>query len=77
MADLTQDTFTPAFTAENLATITAAIASGATQVQYGDKMVTYRSLKDLMELRQIMQDEINGGNVCFGRRTVAKYYPSK
>lgn len=78
MADqLTPEQYTPAFTEENLAVITQAIATGATQVQYGDKMVTYRSLSDLLRLRRLMQDEINGGNTSFGRRTVAQYYPGK
>lgn len=37
-----------------------AIAEGALTVQYKDKMITYRSLKDMLSLREIMKREING-----------------
>jgi hypothetical protein len=70
--------YTPSFTQENLDTLNAAIVTGATQVQYGDKMVTYRSLNDLMRLRGLIVAELSGGStVSFGRRTVGVFHSTK
>lgn len=72
------ENYVPSFTEANLLIINAAIATGATQVQYGDKMVTYRSLSDLLRLRSLMINEIVGGNrVSFGNRTVGSYFSTK
>jgi hypothetical protein len=78
MYTYTAENFVPSFTEANLAIINAAIATGATQVQYGDKMVTYRSLSDLLRLRTLMINEITGGNrVSFGNRTVGIFHSTK
>lgn len=49
---------TPAFTLENLAALNEAIATGAREVQYGDKRIVYNSLEQLLRLRNIMMFEL-------------------
>lgn len=46
------------FTTEQLNALTEAIAQGARTVKYQDKEVTYRSLKDMLELKQLMEEDL-------------------
>jgi len=46
------------FTIENLKALEAAIADGAIKVKYSDKEIEYRSLKDMLKLRDIMKREL-------------------
>lgn len=47
-----------AWVAEDLASIEAAIKSGELSVQYQDKKVTYRSLAELREARDLIESEL-------------------
>jgi hypothetical protein len=47
-----------AFTQEQLDALEAAIAQGAKRVKYADKEVEYPSLKDMLDLRNVMRDEL-------------------
>jgi len=38
--------------------LTKAIAQGATSVRYGDRQITYRSLAEMLQLRQQMAAEL-------------------
>jgi hypothetical protein len=52
-------------------TLKSAVAQGALTVKYGDKEVTYRSLKDMLSLLEIMKTDLglNGTDpVNRGRR---------
>lgn len=55
------------YTIEQYATLSAAIAQGALTVEYGDKKVTYRTQKEMLELQRIMATDLglitnkNGG----------------
>ena len=46
------------FTQANLDAINAAIASGELTVRYGDTMVTYRSLDELIRARDLISTNI-------------------
>ncbi len=48
-----------AFTQEQLNTLNAAIAEGALIVWYGDKRIEYRSLDQMIKIRNMMIEEIN------------------
>lgn len=50
------------YTQSQYDTLTAAIAQGATTVKYGDKEVTYRSLTDMLRVKELMATDlgING-----------------
>lgn len=54
-----------AFTQADLTAIDAAIASGTLRVRYRDRDVTYRSMDELMKIRNLMREELgvvaNGG----------------
>lgn len=58
------------YTESQLNTLNAAIAQGALSVQYGDKLVTYRSLKEMYQIREDMRRELGllGNNANPGRR---------
>lgn len=43
------------FTASDLAAIEAAIASGALRVEYNDRTVVYRSMKELLKAREVIR----------------------
>lgn len=60
-----------AYTQAQLTLLDNAIAQGALVVEYADKKVTYRTLKEMLEIRQIMSDALgnNGTNSASnGRR---------
>lgn len=46
------------YTPEMLATLEAAIATGTRDVYYGDKRVSYRSLAEMLKIRDIMRAEL-------------------
>lgn len=47
-----------AYTAEQLTALENAIATGALEVKYADKSVTYRSLSEMLSLRDAMKQEL-------------------
>lgn len=47
-----------AWTQTDLDKLCAAIAQGATTVQYQDKRVTYRSLDEMLKIKQLMEQEL-------------------
>lgn len=47
-----------AWTNDDLIVLEKAIAQGATSVQYADKKVEYRSLSDMMILRDIIRNDL-------------------
>jgi parvulin-like peptidyl-prolyl isomerase len=47
-----------AYTQAQLAALEAAIAEGALTVKYQDKQVTYRSLDEMIRLRNMMRREM-------------------
>lgn len=49
-----------AYTQTQLDTLEAAIAEGTLKVEYGDKKVEYRSLNEMIRIRDIMKAELNG-----------------
>lgn len=61
-----------AFTADQLATLEAAIASGELRVQYSDRSVQYRSLADMIAIRNTMRDDLglNGVNGAQTRKVL-------
>ncbi len=58
----------PAFSQERLDSLEAAIAEGALKVKYSDKEIEYRSLKDMMKIRDIMRRELGLGKCTTGRK---------
>lgn len=68
------------YTIEHYKSIRDAIALGARQVQYGDKMITYASLNDMLKIKQMIYDSLvpppKGGGL-FGRATVGCYNSGK
>lgn len=48
-----------AYTLEDLNTLKAAIALGAREVEYADKKVTYRSLAEMLQIKNMMEQELN------------------
>ncbi len=47
-----------AWTIEQYNTLNDAIAQGVTQVMYGNKMVIYRSINEMLTLRNLMREEL-------------------
>lgn len=47
-----------AYTLEQLQTLEDAIAQGVNQVMYGNKMVIYRSVDDMIKVRNLMRVEL-------------------
>jgi len=63
--------YTSGFTIERLEALEEAIADGALKVKYSDKEVEYRSLKDMMKIRDTMRkalgiDSCSAGGGLFG-----------
>ena len=46
------------YTLEDLASLERAISTGTRDVFYGDKRVTYRSLDEMLRIRNIMRAEL-------------------
>lgn len=70
----------PSFTQENLTALNEAIADGALRVKYTDKEVEYRSLAELLKIRELMMNDLGLNKKCSGskgifggRRIVARH----
>ncbi len=57
------------YTQQQYEALTAAIATGATSVHYGDKTVNYRSLDEMRSIQREMEAELFGKRV--NRRRLA------
>lgn len=55
------------WTLEDLAAIEKAIASGALKVEYNDRTVTYRSIKELKEARELIRRALGLSKKSGGR----------
>lgn len=62
-----------AWAQNDLTVLESAIAQGALTVKYADKEVTYRSLDDMLKLRELMKSEINGSGSIESSRRVGVY----
>ena len=69
-----------AFTEENLSLLEQAIVDGVKKVKYTDKEVEYRSLEEMMKIRNLMRKELCKGSssetskgLFGGRRINAKH----
>ena len=60
-----------AYTQQQIDALEAAIAMGATSVQYSDKKVEYRSLAEMKEILQQMKESL--GQAKKVRRVFAKH----
>ena len=61
-----------AYTMEQYQALTAAIATGALKVDYGDKKVEYRSLDAMLSLQNIMAKDL-GLITDAGQRRIADF----
>lgn len=59
------------YTPEMLAALEKAIATGTRDVYYGDKRVSYRSLEEMLRIRDIMRAEL--GLISNGGRKLATH----
>lgn len=61
-----------AWTQTDLSELEKAIASGALTVRYSDKQVTYRSLAEMLQIRNAMRDALglNSSGCSNGRTTM-------
>lgn len=62
------------YTQEQYDALVAAIAEGVKQVQYSDKMVTYRSLDEMIRLRTDMAKDLCIGDFAPGTNTQGRFY---
>ena len=46
------------YTLEQYEALNSAIAIGATEVQYSDKKVTYRSVADMLRIKGLMENDL-------------------
>lgn len=58
-----------AYTQAQLDALEVALAQGALKVEYGDKSVTYRSLSEMNQIRNIMRRELG-----IATTTTRKYF---
>lgn len=49
-----------AFTQENLDVLKQALLTGVTEVQIGDRVVKYRSQKDILSLIKMIEESLQG-----------------
>lgn len=56
------------FTIEQYRSLTNAIAQGTLTVEYGDKKVTYRSLDEMLRIRNLMIADLGLGDKSSGRK---------
>jgi len=61
---------TTEWTADDLARINKAIASGALRVEYNDRTVVYRSMNELLKAREVIKRNL--GQVKRGSRILAE-----
>ena len=57
------------WTEEHLSKLKDQIAQGLLSVEYEDRKMTFRSLNDMLKLKRLMEEEING------RKKDDHYYP--
>ena len=57
-------TSTEGYTLERLRCLESAIAEGALKVKYSDKEIEYRSLKDMLKIRDDIKRDLGLSNVC-------------
>lgn len=62
-----------AYTAQDLEIIQAAIKEGALKVKYADKEVTYRSLEEMLKIRDLIRNDL--GITSPRVRTFAEFNP--
>lgn len=62
-----------AYTSEQLSTLESAIAQGVTKVKYADKEVEYRSLDDMIRLRNLMRQELGMSGGIASRRKLGEF----
>ena len=63
-----EKTGTIGFTKENLDALCAAIAEGALRVKYSDKEIEYRSLKDMLKIKSLIENSLGKSQCAKGRR---------
>lgn len=61
------------FTQTQLDALTEAIAEGTFKVKYQDKEVTYRSLEEMIKLRELMRQELGIDGGAGPRRQIGVY----
>lgn len=61
------------FTQPQLDALTAAIAEGTLRVKYQDKEILYRSMDEMLKLRELMKQELGTDDDRGPRRQVAVY----
>lgn len=61
------------FTTDDLSRLNAAIAEGTKKVKYQDKEVEYRSLDEMLKLRDLMLRETGAYSSGSGNRKVGIY----
>lgn len=66
-----------AWTQDDLDKLNAAIAQGVNSVAYRDRTVTYRSQKEMLELRSMMRSEIATANNATADERVQRVSYSK
>ena len=57
------------FSEAGLAAIEEAISGGYLEVEYDDKRVKYRSLAELLQVRDLIRSKLGSGTVSFKRDT--------
>lgn len=62
-----------AWTQAQLDALSAAIAKGVTTVSYDGNRVEYRSLDEMLKLKQEMENDISGGTSGSVKRRLAAY----
>lgn len=72
--------YTSPFTFERLEALEAAIAEGVRRVKYTDKEVEYRSIEEMMRVRDLMRQKLGLNKTCDdnkglfgGTRIIAKH----
>lgn len=62
----------PSFTSDQLIALESAIAQGALVVEYADKRVEYRSLNEMLKIRDLMREALSP-DVGTGNRRFAVF----
>lgn len=62
------------FTQANLDALKEALLTGATEVQIGDRVVKYRSQKEILKMINIIEEHLNGISSTSAPNTVVPSY---
>lgn len=62
-----------AWTTDDLSEINKAIASGTTTVKYADREVSYRSLEEMLKIRDLIAKEVAGSEATSPTRRFAQF----